>query len=513
MPTDSVLTMTSGSGAVPDVTADVVAVKAESGNYTGTITFRVTYTDKIPVSISGVAVESKTYDGKAAVYSIGKDVAVLEVADGKDVTETLAACGGRDNIIRAAWYSAADPENALAAAPANAGDYILVGKVETGEHYGIVELPFTIRKAAITVTAEDKAAYVGDTEPTYTYTVSGLAEGEKLATQPTAACPTADMTKAGSYPITVGGASAPAGGNYEDIVYVEGTLTVSYKDTGSSPAIYAVPVPKSTPNGRVSVSPQNAHKGSTVTVTVKPDEGYRLDKLTVTDRKGNVVAVSEKGDGKYTFIMPALRVNILADFVKARETAAQTSQSIEIDKVFSDVGAGDWYSGAVAYVYEKGIMTGTGDGVFSPDAVTTRGTIVSMLYRLENEPAVTSVLFRDVEADEWYAGGVAWATANGIVNGYGDGAFGPKDVITREQMVTILYRYAVLKGYDVSARADLSGFIDRDQISPYAADAFAWANAVGLINGITVNTLSPVGTASRAQIATMLMRFCEKLAK
>ena len=180
---------------------------------------------------------------------------------------------------------------------------------------------------------------------------------------------------------------------------------------------------------------------------------------------------------------------------------------------FTDVPEGSWYHEAVAYVYEHGLMSGTGSNLFSPEMSTSRAMIVTILYRLEGSPAVTaSAAFSDVAEGQWYAGGVAWANANGIVTGYDNGRFGPEDTITREQMATILYRYASYKDYDVSARASLTGYTDAGQIQPYAADAMSWVVESGIINGTSAYTLSPAGSTTRAQAAVILARFCQGLA-
>lgn len=179
---------------------------------------------------------------------------------------------------------------------------------------------------------------------------------------------------------------------------------------------------------------------------------------------------------------------------------------------FTDVKEADWFYEAVQYVYEKGMMNGTGSTTFDPNGTTSRGMIVTILHRLEGTPSAAGTAFTDVPAGQWYTDAVAWASANNIVGGYGDGTFGPNDPITREQMAAILYRYARYKGYDVSQSADLSKYTDAGQVSSYAKPALSWANAEGLINGVTQTTLVPQGNATRAQVATILMRFCENVA-
>ena len=175
---------------------------------------------------------------------------------------------------------------------------------------------------------------------------------------------------------------------------------------------------------------------------------------------------------------------------------------------YSDLNKDAWYRDGVAYALRKGIMNGMGDGFFGPNIPTSRAMIVTMLYRMEKEPAVTGALsFRDVPGGQWYTDAIRWATANGIVNGYSDTAFGPNDNVSREQLATILYRYARYKGVVPGAGADLSGFTDAEAISDWAEDALRWAVSKGIINGMGDGLLSPGAEAVRAQVATMLMRY------
>lgn len=181
---------------------------------------------------------------------------------------------------------------------------------------------------------------------------------------------------------------------------------------------------------------------------------------------------------------------------------------------FGDVKSADWFYNDVKYVYEKGMMAGTAADVFAPNATTTRAMIVTILYRLEGSPAVTGTsAFVDVPAGQWYTDAVNWAAANQIVKGTSATTFAPNASITREQMAAILYRYAQYKGYDVTKKADLSGYSDNSQVSAYAKDALAWANAAKLINGVTNTTLAPQGNATRAQVSAILHRFCDGVVK
>ena len=257
-------------------------------------------------------------------------------------------------------------------------------------------------------------------------------------------------------------------------------------------------------HGTVTADPAAAKAGAKVTLTATPDEGYAVGTITVTDRFGDAVKVTENADGTYTFTMPNGQVTVKATFVETEEPAPAMP--------FTDVKEGDWFYEEVLYAYENGLMNGVGDNRFAPNSATTRGMLVTILYRLEGEPAVTGEADFDDVGDTWYTDAVIWAAANDIVNGIGDNQFGPENTLTREQLVTMLYRYAQNKGYDVTASADLSGYPDAGQIQSWAQDAMTWAVAEGIVEGMDGN-LNPAGNATRAQIATILMRFCEGVAK
>lgn len=266
---------------------------------------------------------------------------------------------------------------------------------------------------------------------------------------------------------------------------------------------YSVKLPGTLAGGTVKADRTNASSGTTVTLTVQPAEGYVLDTLTVTDKNGKELTLTNKGNGKYSFTMPASNVTVAASF---KDTDAWESP-------FTDVKSGDWFYDGVAYAYQQGMMNGVSATSFDPYGTTTRGMIVTILYRLEGSPAVSGSAFNDVADGAYYADAVTWASKNGIVTGFGDGAFGPDQAITREQMAAILYRYAAMKGYAVTDRADLTGFADAGSVSDYAKEAMAWANAAGLITGVTSTTLDPQGGAQRCQAAVILARFCQSIVK
>ena len=312
-----------------------------------------------------------------------------------------------------------------------------------------------------------------------------------------------NATNKDSISVTINGDTfTVAKGHSEEYIYTKPSSGGSSGDDNDP--TYSISVPDNVTGGSIKVTPNRASAGTRVTITAKPDSGYELDELIVTDRKGNELKVTDRGDNKYTFQMTNSKVEIEVSFTKIEEKPTGNP--------FIDVAEGSWYADAVQYVYDKGLMAGTSSTTFGPDATTTRGMIVTILYRLEGAPAISgSSSFTDVVAGQYYAEAVAWAAANNIVGGYGNGLFGPNDTITREQMAAILYRYAQYKGYDVTASADLSGYSDVAQVSSYALAALQWANAEGLVNGTSDTTLTPGGSATRAQVAVILMRFCENI--
>ena len=289
----------------------------------------------------------------------------------------------------------------------------------------------------------------------------------------------------------------------------EATITVTTADGGKTATCTVTVtrpyIPPANPNyritleatqgGTVTADPTAAKAGTTVTLTPVPDRGYQVGSVAVTDRFGDAVAVTEQADGTYTFTMPNGQVTVTVTFE-------------ETPLPFTDVTEGDWFYDAVRYAYETGLMDGVGDSLFASNSETTRAQLVTILYRLAGEPEPGGDSgFADVAAGTWYTDAVAWAAQNGIVNGVSDTEFAPGDDITREQLAAILYRYAACQGYDVSQRADLSGFGDASSIRPYAQEALSWAHAQGLVLGFEDGSLRPQGTASRAQIAAVLMRF------
>ena len=252
------------------------------------------------------------------------------------------------------------------------------------------------------------------------------------------------------------------------------------------------------PNGTITVTPKTAAKGKLVTVTVTPDAGYRLDKLTATGKNGDNLPLTDIGGGKYTFVMPTGGARVSGSFVKIIQAAE--------GQPFEDVPQGAWFVDAVKYVYQNGLMAGTSATTFSPYANTSRGMIVTVLHGMCGKPVFEGCVFSDVEEDAYYAKATCWASQNQIISGFGQGKFGPDEDVQRDQLAVVMMRYAQYLGLETPERADLSGFADADQISAYAQEAMSWANAVGLLSGKGDGIMDPQGVATRAEVAAMMAR-------
>ena len=266
-----------------------------------------------------------------------------------------------------------------------------------------------------------------------------------------------------------------------------------YSSSGSSFPSYSVTTPGKTENGTVTVSPRSAEKGDTVTITVKPDSGYQLDDLTVTDKNGKELKLTDKGNGKYTFTMPASKVEIKATFVKEVETSP-----------FSDVSTSAYYYEAVKWAQEKGITGGIGNGLFGPNQPCTRAQIVTFLWRAAGSPVVNYAMnMSDVPEGSYYAEAVRWALSEGITTGTTENTFSPDSECTRAQAVAFLFRYAASEA--VTLQELVSGFSDADSVPGYALPAMNWALAEEIVQG-NGSKLMPNDSCTRAQIVTFLFR-------
>ena len=374
-----------------------------------------------------------------------------------------------------------------------------------GNNYNDVSatMTITITKGWVTIKADDKTAYIGDTAlPTNGYSVSGLADGDSLTgdaeykyyvmegVDRTEVAPkNVDLTKAGEYTIGVSGLTVDT--DKYDISFAPGKLTVTSRpnnNTGSGSSSsdngYKITLPASVSNGSVKSNVTTAEKGDTVTITATPATGYVIDKLTVTDKNGNELELTDKGNGRYSFTMPGSKVSVEITFkAEAQQNPEKTG--------FDDVNDSDWYSEAVDYAAEKGLMSGVGNNLFAPKADTTRGMLMTVLARYAGQDTTGGSV--------WYEKGMNWAKANGVSDGTN-----PTASITREQLVTMLWRYAGEPDSTVS----LEGFNDASTVSSYAVTAMRWAVENGIINGAN-GSLNPRNNASRAEVAAILMRFCE----
>lgn len=268
---------------------------------------------------------------------------------------------------------------------------------------------------------------------------------------------------------------------------------------GSNSTSYSITAGNFT-HGSVSISPKSAAKGTKVTLTIQPDNSYKLEELAVIDSKGNKLELTDKGNDKYTFIMPAGSVKVEANF-----TALETS-GIPWVNPFADVAESAWYYSAVRFVNKNALMGGYGNGLFGVNDNLSRAQLAQVLYNKEGRPfANVGNNFTDVGTTVWYSDAVTWAAVQGIVSGYGNGKFGPNDPITREQLAVMLWRYS---GSPSATKKELN-FSDADEASGYALNALCWTVENGIINGYGNGRLGPKELATRALVAQMLMNYLE----
>lgn len=308
-------------------------------------------------------------------------------------------------------------------------------------------------------------------------------------------------------------------GEYYELTEDGSGLVLHVKESG----VYAVggrdyqiviptypPVNTESENGSFAVSPDRPFSGQTVTITPKPDEGYTVDKVTVTDASGKPVEVTKNVNGTYSFTQPSGRVTITVTF-KVLTALSECPRDASCPMSgYTDLNMGEWYHDGIHYCLDEGLMDGVDAGMFAPNATTSRAMIVTILWRLQGSPEVEAEeTFTDVSPDAWYAKAIAWAVAEGVADGYGEGLFGPNDAITREQLAAMLWRYAARP----ESEGGLSAFADGAETSAWAQQAVSWAVSLGLINGVDSDRLDPKGQATRAQTATILMRFAQSETK
>ena len=465
----------------------------------GTVTNNGTLTNNGKIENSGTL--PSTIGGTAP-----PSITTNSLADGAEntaYTATLAADGEP-----ASWTWSADANSSLPPGLTLSGNSISGTPTTTGTYYFTVTATNSggsdSEQLSITIAVPVESVSLDKT-------TLGLTKGETAQLTATVLPETAtnrNVTWSSNAP---GVATVDSSGKVTAVAPGTATITVTTEDgkkTATCTVTVRPDIPPANPNYRITVEatqggtvtadPAAAKAGTTVTLTPVPDRGYQVGTVAVTDRFGDAVAVTEQAGGTYTFTMPSGQVKVEVTFVEVQPEPLP----------FTDVNEGDWFHDAVRYVYDNGLMDGVGDGQFAPNATTNRAMVVTILYRLAGEPDVSGdVAFTDVEPGLWYTDAVLWAAEKGIVNGISETEFAPAGDLTREQLATVLYRYAEGMGYDVSASVDLSGFPDAGDIQDYAMEALSWAVAEGLLQGFEDDSLQPGGTATRAQIATILMRF------
>lgn len=368
--------------------------------------------------------------------------------------------------------------------------------------------PFRIVKAVVTITAANHIVTVGEALPNWStpvlgrdYTVRGLFGTDTLRGSLKLRCsPASDLTRPGQTDIIAEGADA--GDNYT-IIYKPGKLTVQARPTasgggggssGSSSAPrHTVSVPSGTAGGSVKSGTAAAVSGSTVLIAATPDAGYRLDKLTVTDAKGNVLTLTEKGSGQYSFTMPSGQVTITPVFVKE---AASEPQNLP----FRDISETDYFYAPVQWAAEQGITSGVSEEHFAPEDGCTRAQIVTFLWRAAGSPVVNYAMdLVDVPMDSYCTDAVRWALSEGITTGIAAQLFGPDEICTRAQAVTFLARAKKAEADGKTAFSDVPS-------DSYYVNAVAWAASNGITSGVSADRFAPDDTCTRAQIVTFLYR-------
>ena len=443
---------------------------------------------KATYDMSGVSFEDATYtyDGKEKTLEISG-----ELPEGVTVSYENNTLTNAGSVKATAEFTVADTEHY------NEIDEVLYADltIETA----IPEITISADKATltgsgtVTLTVEKPE----DGKVTVTCDKEGVTVTENEDGTFTATLPNADETY--TFTATV---KYDETANYVNVDPVTCTVTVTYQSTshgggGSSRNnSYAVSTPKAD-NGSVTVNNgSTAKKGDTVTITVKPDAGYEIDKVTVTDSKGNQITVTDKGDGKFSFVMPDSKVDVKVTFVKSEVKPDQPSKS-----GFVDVPENSWYADAADFVAQRGLMSGVGENLFGGSQNTTRAMLMTILARMDGQDVTGGAT--------WYEKAMNWAKQTGV----SDGTM-PEVNITREQLVTMFYSYAKLKGMDpIPNGMALSKFSDADSISTWASEAVSWAAYSGIISGRSNGTVAPQAGATRAEMAVMLQQFVKLMEK
>ncbi len=461
-------------------TAEITAAAAETDVYASASASYALTVNKLRIPVPTKGTNELEYTGQEQTYlPDGLDTAYCEI-ESNTATDVLA--GG-------SWHNA----------DVSLKDRSNTEWADGADSTAHRPYPFRITPKPVTVTALDKKITAGQPAPELTsadYTVTGLIGNDTLGgislyyADPSdlSKAVTPDTGKAGTYAIVV--TEGGTGSNNYAPTFVNGTLTIASRPSGGVVAVtYPVNVPGETERGSVSSNVKNASKGSTVTITVEPEDGFQLADLTVTDKDGNELPLTDKGDGKYTFTMPVGKVEVNATFAEKIETSP-----------FADVSTDAYYYEAVKWAAEQGITGGVGGGLFAPDQSCTRAQIVTFLWRAAGSPEPKSMSsFSDVPEDSYYAKAVAWAVENGITVGTSATTFSPDATCTRAQGVTFLFRAAKASADGAPAFRDVAA-------DAYYAAAVKWATDNSVTNGIGGGLFGSDNDCTRAQIVTFLWR-------
>ena len=453
-----------------------LTLAVESQNYNNyNITITVTVLDKTPQAIEAknvTMIYGDTASGYVTNLSSLKGAVSYTLSNGRDVISVDSSTGR---------ITALKPGEALISIYA-------AGDENTKDANKVITV--TVTKRPLTVTANNISTYVGDKQPTLTYRFDGLVNNDNVGTWELTLSVPANvkdpMKTAGEYPIIFGVHTDGTDEDKYDITLVPGKLTVTnYTIIDSTPLgsdITVIPAP----GGTTRISTPKAVGGATVTITVTPDKDKELKSLEVIDENGSRLPLTDLGNGRFSFVMPAGKVSVSAVYGDVNDYV----------NPYLDVNESDWYYEAVKYVTVNGLMNGTGASRFEPNLATSRAMIWTILARMSGVDTTGGSV--------WYAAAQQWAIATGVSDGTN-----PNGTITREQLAAMLYRYAVSKGMVTApVTADLSIYSDAASVSAYAVEAMQWAVGTGLINGMA-GKLNPQGSATRAQVATMLMRFAQ----
>ena len=447
---------------------------------------------------AGVKITAENANDKAPTEVVYGDIFKLGTtlkSTGNTQTSSWTWTSSNNSVLAVTGGGSAATVKAL-----KPGEATITVKYVSDSTEGTATATIKVKQRQISVKVDDKEMTVGGALPTFTVTYGNFASGDTADTVLETKTPStaADGKTAGSFDITV---TAPTiKSDYTDKYTVgtpqKGTLTVNAAENPPQPSSgsssrpsYSVSTPGKTENGSVSADVKNAKKGSTVTITVKPEDGFKLADLTVTDKNGNELALTDKGDGKYTFTMPAGKVEISAAFAEEIETSP-----------FEDVAADAYYYEAVKWAAEQGIAEGTGKGLFGPEGTCTRGQIVTFLWRAAGSPVVNYAMdLADVDEDAYYAEAVRWALSEGVTSGTTDTTFAPDATCTRAQAMTFLFK--AMKAA-AEGKADFKDVADSD----WFASAVAWAVENGVTAGVGGGLFGPDNDCTRGQIVTFLWK-------